>query len=70
MTKGAKDNKSVAYLLFNSDNSKAEVFLPKNNKGIVLTKSKHGNWIFEGYTLISWKGYVLQENGISIFGGE
>lgn len=66
---GAKINGNVAYILFNSDNSKAEVFLPKSDKGIVLIKSKEGNWVFENYTLISWKGYVLQKKGIAIYGG-
>lgn len=66
---GAKTAGDVVYVLFNSDNSKAEVFLPKLNKGIVLEKSKKGNWVFQNYNLISWKGYVLQEKGVAIYGG-
>lgn len=66
---GAKIDSDPAYILFNSDNSKAEIFLPKSNKGIVLKKSKQGNWTFENYILISWKGYVLQEKGVAIYGG-
>lgn len=66
---GAKTDGDSAYVLFSSDNSKAEIFLPKSNKGIVLEKSNQGNWIFENYTLISWKGYVLQEKGVVIYGG-
>jgi hypothetical protein len=66
---GSKIDGNPAIILFNSDNSKAEVFLPKSNKGIVLEKSKQGNWVFENYTLISWKGYVLQEKGVAIYGG-
>ena len=66
---GAKSDGDSAYILFSSDNSKAEVFLPKSNKGIVLEKLKQGNWTFENYILISWKGYVLQEKGVAIYGG-
>ena len=66
---GAKIDGSSAYILFNSDNSKAEIFLPKSIKGTVLEKSNQGNWVFENYTLISWKGYVLQEKGVAIYGG-
>jgi hypothetical protein len=66
---GAKTDEDSAFVLFNSDNSKAEIFLPKSKKGIVLEKSKQGNWFFENYTLISWKGYVFQEKGIAIYGG-
>lgn len=66
---GAKTDGDIAYLVFNSDNSKAEIFLPKSNKGIVLKKSNQGNWTFGNYKLISWKGYVLQEKGVAIYGG-
>ncbi|MDC7999847.1 hypothetical protein POV26_02260 [Aequorivita todarodis] len=60
----------AAYVLFNDDSTEAEIFLPKKNNGLVLTKTKEGNWTNKNYTLISWKGYVLQENGTAIFGGE
>lgn len=66
---GAKTDGDSAYVLFSSDNSKAEIFLPKSNKGIVLKKSNQGNWTFGNYKLISWKGYVLQEKGVAIYGG-
>jgi hypothetical protein len=66
---GARTDGDSVYVLFNSDNSKAEIFLPKSNKGSVLEKSKQGYWTFENYTLISWKGYVLQEKGVAIYGG-
>lgn len=66
---GAKTDGDAAYVLFSSDNSKAEIFLSKSNKGIVLEKSKQGNWTLGNYKLISWKGYVLQEKGVAIYGG-
>lgn len=66
---GAKSNGDSAYVLFSSDNSKAEIFLPQSNKGIVLKKSNEGNWTFQNYKLIAWKGYVLQEKGVPLYGG-
>lgn len=66
---GAKTNGDSAYVLFSSDNSKAEIFLPQSNKGIVLKKSNEGNWTFQNYKLIAWKGYVLQEKGVALYGG-
>lgn len=66
---GAKTEGKQAYVLFNEDHSKAEVFLPKFNKGIVLKKSGEGNWVSGNYTLIAWKGYVLQEKSVAIYGG-
>ncbi len=59
-----------AFLLFNDEGMKAELFLPNRDRGFVLTKTNEGNWIGNEYKLISWKGYVLQKNGEPIFGGE
>lgn len=67
---GAITSGEFAYVLFSETNSKAELFLPSNNNGILLEKSNEGNWTFENYTLIAWKGYVLQKDGIPIFGGQ
>ena len=58
-----------AYILFNNANTKAELFMPNKNKGMILNKTKEGNWTNTFYTLISWKGYVLQKDGIAVFGG-
>ncbi len=59
-----------AFVSFNRDNTKAEIFLSTKNEGIVLTKTNEGNWSNSEYTLISWKGYVLQQNEKPIFGGQ
>lgn len=59
-----------SYLLFNSDKTIVELFLPTNNEGIILQKSNEGNWVNKNYKLISWKSYVLQKDGKAIFGGE
>lgn len=66
---GTRTEGKQAYVYFNADNSKAEVFLPKSNKGIVLEKEGEGNWVAGNYILMAWKGYVLQEKGVAIYGG-
>lgn len=69
LTDGSKTNKPKAFVLFNDDKTKAEIFLPDNNKGITLEKSNNGNWSNSEYTLIAWKGLVLQKNGKAVYGG-
>lgn len=66
---GSKTEGKKAYVLFNDDNTKVELFLPSNNEGIILEKSNEGNWTNKNYKLNSWKGYVLQKDGKAIFGG-
>lgn len=63
-------SRESAYVLFSETNSKAEIFLPSNSKGILLNKSSEGNWAYQNYKLIGWKGYVLQKDGTPIFGGQ
>ncbi len=66
---GAMTKGKSAYVLFNNDSTKAELFLPSNNEGIILEKSNEGNWSNTEFKLMSWKGYVLQKDGKAIFGG-
>lgn len=66
---GAMTKGSPAFLLFDDTKSKAELFMPNSNKGLMMTKTSQGNWSNDDYTLIAWKGYVVQYKGISIFGG-
>ncbi len=58
-----------AFVLFNEDHSKAEVFLPNTNKGLLMDKTNTGKWQNENYILVAWKGYVLQQNGQAVYGG-
>ncbi|HEA23418.1 MAG TPA: hypothetical protein ENH87_21245 [Pricia antarctica] len=67
---GAMTEGKPAYILFNNANTKAELFLPNEDQGMVLNKTNEGNWTNSSYTLISWKGYVLQKDGLAIFGGQ
>ena len=45
-------------------------FFPYQEKGVVLKKTTQGNWSNATYKLIAWKGYVVQQNGKAIFGGQ
>lgn len=67
---GEMTSGEAAYLLFSADKNKAELFLPKQEKGILLNKTAEGNWAKDTYKLIAWKGYVIQQNGKAIFGGQ
>ena len=64
-----------AYLIFNVDQSKVEVFLPKNPKGILYErKGTEGNhtWTDGLNELILWKGYVLRtlKQATPLFAGD
>lgn len=67
---GAMVKGEPSFVLFSSDLTIAEVFLPDETEGILLKKNKQGNWINNEYKLIAWKGFVLQKNDIPIFGGQ
>lgn len=59
-----------AYVLFNENGDKAEVFMP-DEKSFILTRSAEGKpWIFEDYQLVPWKGYVLKKAGVVIYSGD
>jgi hypothetical protein len=59
-----------AYVLFNDNGDKAEVFMP-DEKSFILTRSAEGkSWIFEDYQLVPWKGYVLKKAGVTIYSGD
>ena len=51
MTKG-----NPTYILFDKDRSKAELFLPDSNEGLIMYKTSQGNWSNGDYKLIAWKG--------------
>ncbi|MBF8455616.1 hypothetical protein IV494_00340 [Kaistella sp. G5-32] len=64
-----------AYLIFNDDQSKVEVFLPGEKKGILYDrKGTEGNytWTDGKNELIQWKGYVLRtlKQAIPLFNGD
>lgn len=64
-----------AFLIFNEDQSKVEVFLPTEKNGIIYNrKGSEGNytWTDGKNELINWKGYVLRtlKQAIPLFGGD
>ncbi len=65
-----EDETLCAYILFNEKGDKAEVFLPEE-KSFILTRSSEGQpWIFDTYQLIRKNGYVLIQDGESIYTGD
>ena len=66
---GAMTSGDAAFIIFDETQSKAELFLPNTNKGLVMLKENEGNWKNGDYYLIAWKGYVIQYKGKPIFGG-
>ncbi|MCF6132181.1 hypothetical protein [Flavobacterium wongokense] len=66
-----EDETLSAYVLFNEDASKAEIFLPKDTTSIVLSRSAEGKpWILNDWQLVPWKGYVLKKGSESKFAGD
>ncbi|SFH96885.1 hypothetical protein [Halpernia frigidisoli] len=67
--------KESAYLLFNNDQSKAELFLPNAVKSKVMErKGTEGNYVWTDgtYELFQWKGYTLRtvKDKNAIFNGD
>ncbi len=67
---GAITTGSPAYILFDKDRKKAELFLPNREKGVVLPKTNQGNWANDEFIVVSWKEYVVQQHGKAVFGGQ
>lgn len=66
-----EDETLSAYVLFNEDATKAEVFLPKDTTSIVLSRAAEGKpWILNDWQLIPDKGYVLKKGAESKFSGD
>lgn len=66
-----EDETLSAYILFNEDNSKAEVFLPKDTTSIVLSRAGEGKpWMLKDWQLVPWKGYVLKKGDVSKYAGD
>ncbi|MBS9522536.1 hypothetical protein KI659_00770 [Litoribacter alkaliphilus] len=62
-----KQGQEPAYLIFNTDNTKAEIFFPGHHRSMVLRKTHQGNWANSQYTLSSLKGYTLYHNTDPIY---
>ncbi|MCC9073828.1 hypothetical protein LNQ49_19785 [Flavobacterium sp. F-65] len=70
----AEDGKTystVAYVIFEKDGNKAELFLDTQKETIMLERKAEGEpWINGDLELIPWKGYVLKKAGKIIYTGE
>lgn len=65
-----EDATLCAYVLFNENADKAEVFLP-DEKSFILTRSNKENpWVYKDYQLIARNGYLLTKSGTTIFSGD
>jgi hypothetical protein len=57
----------TAAVLFNKDQSKAEIFLKEEKKSVLLNRSTKGIWKNASYTLTQNKGFVLARNKKAIY---
>lgn len=73
MAQGAQAEGLAAYVVFDTAESRAEVFLPGEKTPLLLeSRGIEGEQVWEAgdYRLMPWKGYVLQKNGQAIYAGE
>ncbi|AUZ73889.1 MULTISPECIES: hypothetical protein [Aeromonas] len=61
-----------AFVLFNADQSQAELTLPSGEQHLLTRQGAEGNWSWQGsgYTLFPWKGYVLKVGEQTLFHGD
>jgi len=60
----------AAFVIFESNGNKAELFLP-NEKPIILERKSEGDQFVNGdWQLIPWKGYVLKKGAVILYTGQ
>ncbi|WP_042010502.1 hypothetical protein [Aeromonas fluvialis] len=66
------DQIGSAFVLFNTDQSKAELTLPTGEQHQLARQGAEGNWSWQGsgYTLFPWKGYVLKSGDKVLYQGK
>jgi hypothetical protein len=57
----------TAAVLFNKDQSKAEIFLKEEKTSIILDRFTKGIWKNTAYTLTQDKGFVLSKNKKAVY---
>jgi hypothetical protein len=66
-----KANTLSAFVVFDQQGNKVELFLPNQKQSIVLIRKSEGQpWIKDGWQLISWKGYVLKRDAKIVYTGQ
>jgi hypothetical protein len=69
--KNEEDAVYCAYILFDESKNNAEIFLPNDDKSIILeSKSDKKLWSKDNYQLIAKDGYILKKDGKIIFTGD
>lgn len=59
------------YFIFNEDQTKAEVYLPKNTESVLFNQNNAASWTYLNWELVAQPdGYVLKNNGIVAFHGD
>ena len=61
-----------AFVLFNADQSQAELTLPEGEPIRLIRQGEEGNWSWQGgcYQLFPWKGYVLKSGDHVLYHGD
>ena len=57
----------TAAVLFNKDQSKAEIFLKEEKTSVILKRTAKGLWKNADYTLTQSKGFVLSKNNKTVY---
>lgn len=57
----------TAAVLFNKDQSKAEIFLKEEKTSVILNRTAKGIWKNSTYTLTKNKGFVLNKNKKAVY---
>lgn len=65
-----EDETLCAYVLFNEEGDKAEIFLPDDKSFIVTKGTSDKIWVFKDYQLIAQNGYQLKKAGQVVFSGD
>lgn len=57
----------TAAILFNKDQSKAEIFLKEEKTSVILNRTAKGFWKNAAYSLTQSKGFVLSKNKKAVY---
>ncbi len=62
------DQSLAAYVVFNADSSKGELFIPNENNGFLLAKSGAQTWVNSTYQLsVTDKHFMLKRGATSLY---
>jgi hypothetical protein len=67
------DQTTSAYIIFNADRTKAELFMPKQQNSIILQRSEAEEsalWELGNIRLYPFNGYILKDGAKTIYQGE